>query len=98
MKKSFLRETARLLTLTNKNLSYAISELRDRNTSIIKDIHDTLENIDIILRSEAEEREKLENDYKEEKALKNQAYFFILESGNIDAFKEYAKKNPKEEF
>lgn len=99
MKKSILRETARLLTLTNKNLSYAISGLRYSDTSfLLKEIQSTLENIDTILRYEAEEREKLENDYKEEKALKNRAYFFILESGNLDAFKEYSKENPKEEF
>lgn len=98
MKKTFLRETTRLLTLTNRNLSYAISEVRDNDTLLLQEIHVTLENIEKILRCETEEREKLEDDFKEEKSLKNQAYFFILESGNLDAFKEYCKENPKQEF
>lgn len=98
MKKSFLRETSRLLTLTNENLRYAISHLRDSDTSLLKEIHGTLKNLENIVRSEAEAREDLEISYKKEMALKNQAYFFILESGNLDAFKEYSKENPKEEF
>jgi hypothetical protein len=96
MKKSFLRETSRLLAQTNDNLSYAISELRGNDTSLLKDIHETLENIDVLLRCEADGREALEIAHKKEMWLKNQAYFFILDSGNLDAFREYIKENPKE--
>lgn len=96
--KNFLRETANLLYSTNENLKYAISRLQDCDTSLLKEIYETLVNIETILKGEVKQREELEKACDLEKAGKNQAYFFILESGYFNEFCEYCKEAPLEDF
>lgn len=98
MKKNFLRETANLLYSTNENLNYAISRLQDCDKRLFKEILATLVNIETILKGEVKQREELEKAFNLEKACKNQAYFFILESGYFNEFREYCKEAPLEEF
>ena len=38
--------------------------------------------------------QQLANDFNIEKACKNQAYFFILENGLFDQYREYVSRNP----
>ena len=96
--KNFLRETADLLYSTNKNLNYAISRLQDCDKSLLKEIHATLVNIETILKGEVKQREELEKACNLEKSCKNQAYFFILESGYFNEFCDYCKEAPLEDF
>lgn len=95
MKKNFLREMANLLYSTNENLNYAISRLQDCDKSLFKEILATLVNIETILKGEVKQREELEKACNLEKSCKNQAYFFILEKGHLDEYKQYCAENPR---
>ena len=96
--KNFLRETANLLYSTNQNLNYAISRLQDCDKRLSKEIHATLANIEIILKGEVKQREELEKAYNLEKAWDMRTYFFMVEKGYINEFKEYCTNNPLDEF
>ena len=64
----------------------------------IKSIGETLQAVMLNLGTVQNEINKLYKDEELERACKNQAYFFILSSGNFDNFKEYDKKNPLSDF
>ena len=98
---NILREVSRLLNDTSDNLDFVISR-STKHVALLKSIRATLGSIEKVLKNESDlsdkQRADFEKAYNLEKACKNQAYFFILESGNLDAFKEYCAQNPRQKF
>lgn len=96
---NILRE---LIDNTNENIKYAIGLRHADPTRLLEDISDTLTNAVNILKSEAarqaNERAEIIKQFNIEKACKNQAYFFILENGHINEFKEYCARTPRIDF
>ena len=100
--KNILNEVSELINSTNENLKFVISRSGTNYVGLLKSIHTTLTNVEKVLKRESylndKQRADFEKAYNLEKSCKNQAYFFILESGNLDAFKEYCAKNPLQKF
>ena len=90
--KNILNEVSELLNSTNENLKFVISRSSTNYVGLLKSIRTTLTNVEKVLKRESslndKQRADFEKAYNLEKSCKNQAYFFILESGNLDAFKE----------
>lgn len=99
---NILRELSEILDNTNENIKYDIGLRHADPTRLLESISETLTNAVIILKSEtdrhARERAEIIKAFNVEKSCKNQAYFFILESGNINAFKEYCARTPRIDF
>lgn len=89
--KNILEEVSELLNSTSENLNFYISSTSPRSAELLKSIQTTLANVEKVLKCESAK-------FKLEKSRKNQAYFFILENGNLDAFKEYCAQNPRQKF
>ena len=100
--KNILNEVSELLNSTNENLKFVISRSGTNYVGLLKSIRTTLTNVEKVLKRESslndKQRADFEKAYNLEKSCKNQAYFFILESGNLDAFKEYCTQNPRQKF
>lgn len=99
---NILRELSEIIVSTNENIKYAIGLRHADPTRLLKGISDTLTNAVNILKSEADrqanERAEIINKFNIEKSCKNQAYFFILENGHINEFKEYCERTPRIDF
>lgn len=95
---NILRELSEIIDNTNENIKYAIGLRHADHTRLLEAISDTLANVVNILKSEADrqanERAEIIKKFNVEKICKNQAYFYLLESGNINEFKEYCTRNP----
>ena len=100
--KNILNEVSELLNSTNENLKFVISRSGTNYVCLLKNIRTTLANVEKVLKRESYLIEKQSADFEKaynlEKSCKNQAYFFILESGNLYAFKEYCAQNPRQKF
>ena len=99
---NILRELSEIIDNTNENIKYAIGLRHADPTRLLESISDTLTNAVNILKREADrqtnERAEMIKKFNIEKSSKNQAYFFILESGHINAFKEYCARTPRIDF
>lgn len=99
---NILRELSEIIDNTNENIKYVIGLRHADPTLLLESISDTLTNAVNILKSEADRQTKecdeILKKFSIEKSLKNQAYFFILEIGHINAFKEYCAHNPRIDF
>jgi hypothetical protein len=91
---NILRELSEILDNTNENIKHAIG-LRHVDHMLLKAISDTLTNAANILKSEAYRQVEIIKEFNVEKSCKNQAYFFILESGHINEFEEYCARTPR---
>ena len=95
---NLLRELSEIIDSTNENIKYAIGLRHADPTRLLEAISDTLTNAVNILKSEADrqasDRAEIIKKYNIEKACKNQAYFFILENGHINEYKEYCARTP----
>lgn len=99
---NILRELSEVIENTNENIKYAIKLRHADPTRLLEAVIDTLTNSVSILKSEADrrtnERKDLLKALKTERACKNQAYFFILENGHTNEFKEYCAHKPLIDF
>lgn len=99
---NILRELSEIIDNTNENIKYAIGLRHADNTLLLEDISDTLTNAVNILKCEADrqanERLEIIKKFNIEKSCKNQSYFFILEGGYINEFKEYCARTPRTDF
>ena len=99
---NILRELSEIIDNTNENIKYAIGLRHADNTRLLEAMSDTLTNAVKILKSEtdrqANERAEIIKKLNIEKSCKNQAYFFILECGHINEFKEYCARTPRIDF
>lgn len=99
---NILRELSEIIDSTNENIKYTIGLGPAGPTLLLEAISDTLTNAVNILKCEADrhvsERAELIKKFNIEKSCKNQAYFFILENGLINAFKEYCARAPRVDF
>ena len=99
---NILRELSEIIDNTNENIKYAIGLRHADPPRLLEAISDTLTNAVNILKSEADrqikERAEIIKSFNLERSCKNQAYFYILERGHIDEFKEYCANNPRIDF
>ena len=99
---NILRELSEIIDNTNENIKYAIGLRHADPTRLLEAISDTLTNAVNILKSEADrqanERVEIIKKFNIEKSCKNQAYFFILDNGHINEFKEYCAAHPRIDF
>lgn len=99
---NILRELSEIIDNTNENIKYAIGLRHADPTRLLEAISDTLTNAVNILKCEADrqtnERAEIIKKFNIEKSCKNQAYFFILENGHINEFKEYCARTPRIDF
>lgn len=100
--KNILNEVSELINSTNENLKFVISRSGTNYVGLLKSIRTTLTNVEKVLKRESylndKQRADFEKAYNLEKSCKNQAYFFILENGYLDEFKEYCAQNPVKKF
>lgn len=89
--KNILNEVIELLNSTNENLKFVISRSSTNYLGLLKSIRTTLTNVEKVLKRESSLNDKQRTEFEK-------AYFFILESGNLDAFKEYCAQNPRQKF
>lgn len=79
-------EIARILRVTRDNVEYE----GDRNKSqLLCDVAVTLDNLATLIQNISTEVEKLEQSKQLEMNIKNEAYFFLIEKGLFDEFREY---------
>lgn len=94
---NILRELSEIIDNTNENIKYAIGLRNADLTCLLEAISDTLTNAVNILKSEEDrqsnERAEIIKKLNIEKFCKNQAYFFILDNGHINEFKEYCAQH-----
>lgn len=99
---NILRELSEIIDNTNEIIKYAIGLRHADPTHLLEAISETLTNAVNILKSEADrqakERAEIIKQFNIEKSCKNQAYFFILENGHINEFKEYCERTPRIDF
>ena len=100
---NILRELSEIIDNTNENIKYAIGlSHADPTRLLLEAISDTLTNAVHILKCEADRQINLkceaDRQINIEKSCKNQAYFYILESGHINDFKEYCARTPRIDF
>lgn len=96
---NILRELSEIIDSTNENIKYSIGLMKVDSTRLLEAISDVLTNAVNILKCEADrqakERAEIIKKFNIEKSCKNQAYFFILENGHINEFKEYCTHTPE---
>lgn len=96
---NILRELIEIIDKTNESIKFAIGLRHADTTRLLEAISDTLTNSVNVLKIEAdrqtEERAEIIKKFNIEKSCKNQACFYILESGHINDFKEYCEHNPR---
>jgi hypothetical protein len=99
---NILRELSEIIDNTNENIKYGIGLRHADPTRLLEAISDTLTNVVNILKIEADrqanERLEIIKKFNIEKSCKDQAYFFILEKGHINEFREYCARNPRIDF
>lgn len=99
---NILRELSEIIDNTNENIKYAIGLRHADPTRLLEAISDTLTNVVNTLKIEADrqanERSEIIKKLNIEKSCKNQAYFYILESGHVNEFKEYCARTPRIDF
>lgn len=95
---NILRELSEIIDNTNESIKYAIGLRHADTTRLLEAISDTLTNAVSILKCEADRQAEIIKKINIEMSLKNQAYFFILENGHINEFKEYCARTPRIDF
>lgn len=79
-------EIAHILRITRDNIEYE----GERNKSqLLCDVAVTLDNLATLIQNISTEVEKLQQSKQLETNLKNNAYFFLIEKGLFDEFREY---------
>lgn len=79
-------EIARILRVSRNNVEY---EAERNKSQLLCDVAATLNNLTTLVENITKDVEKVEQSKKIEMNLKNEAYFFMIERGLIDEFREY---------
>ena len=66
---------------------------RKKKTQFLKELQERHGGFDLVKSLMNKSINQLIKDYQIEYNAKNRAYYFILESGNFEAFKQYCKKH-----
>ena len=82
------KELLSILEVTCKNVKY---ESNRTKSQLLQYIAVTLNNITTLVQNISKDIEKVEQSKRIEMNLKNEAYFFIIEKGFVDEFKEYVE-------
>ena len=90
--KELLKELANIVRSTHENLQF---EANRTNSELLHSAAKTLDNLTAILHNASANVAALESSRNLECALKNEAYYFILEYGLLNEFKEYLIKTRK---
>lgn len=84
--KQMQEELACIIEVTRNNVEY---ESKRTKSTLLQDVVTTLNNVAAVVRNISNDVEKLKQSKQLEMNLKNEAYFFILEKGLVDEFREY---------
>lgn len=84
-----LKELANLVRSTHNNVQY---EANRADSKLLQAIAETLNNLTTLLQNASTNVAALENSRNLECSLKNEAYYFILEYGLLNEFREYLKR------
>lgn len=87
--KELLKELANLVRSTHNNVQY---EANKADSKLLQAIAETLNNLTTLLQNASTNVAALENSRNLECSLKNEAYYFILEYGLLNEFREYLKR------
>lgn len=84
--KQMQEEFARIIEETCNNVEY---ESKRTKSPLLQDVALTLNNVAAVVRNISNDVEKLKQSKQLEINLKNEAYFFLIEKGLVDEFREY---------
>ena len=79
-------EIVRILRVSRNNVEY---EAERNKSQLLCDVAATLNNLTILVENITKDVEKVEQSKQLEMNLKNEAYFFLIEKGLVDEFREY---------
>lgn len=100
--KNILEKVGDLLHSTSENLNFYISTTSPRSAELLKSIQETLTNAGKVIKRESclndKQRADFEKAYNIEKACNMRTFFFMVEKGYLNEFKEYCINNPLDEF
>ena len=92
--KQMQEELARIIEVTRNNVEY---ESKRTKSPLLQDVATTLNNVAEVVRNISNDVEKLKQSKQLEMNLKNEAYFFLIEKGLVDEFREYVANNRNSE-
>lgn len=84
--KQMREELARIIEVTRNNVEYESKRIK---SPLLQDVATTLNNVAEVVRNISNDVEKLKQSKQLEMNLKNEAYFFLIEKGLVDEFREY---------
>lgn len=87
--KELYEELVNILRVTHSNVSY---EERRTNSELLHNVAITLNNLTTLVQNISTDVSSVEQSRKLECALKNEAYYFIIESGLLNEFKNYIER------
>lgn len=82
-------ELVNILRVTQNNISY---EGDRTNSQLLKNVAETLTNLTTLVQNISTDIKKVEVSRQLELNLKNEAYYFIIESNLLNEFKAYLEK------
>lgn len=95
---NILRELSEIIDISNESIKHVIGSRCSGSSLLLESVSDTLTNAVNILKGEADRQAEIIKQFNIEKSCKNQAYFFILEGGYIDEFKDYCTRTHRTDF
>lgn len=87
-------ELATILQTTFTNVHF---EAESNNSELLRNVCTTLSNLAAFAQNIDKDIQALENSKQLEMNLKNEAYFFLIEKGLVDEFREYVANNRNSE-
>ena len=87
-------ELATILQTTFTNVHF---EAERNNSELLRNVCTTLSNLAAFAQNIDKDIQALENSKQLEMNLKNEAYFFLIEKGLVDEFREYVANNRNSE-
>lgn len=88
-KSQLYTELATILQTTSTDVHF---EAKRSNSELLRSVYVTLSNLASFAQSIGKDISKLENSKELEMNLKNEAYFFLIEKGLVDEFREYVAR------
>lgn len=85
-KSQLYTDLATILQTTCTNVHF---EAKRTDSELLRSVYSTLSNLAAFAQNIGKDIRALENSKQLEKNLKNEAYFFLIEKGLVDEFREY---------
>lgn len=84
--KQMQEELARIIEATCNDVEYESKRIK---SPLLQDVALTLNNLAVVVRNISNDVEQLKQSKQLETNLKNEVYFFLIEKGLVDEFREY---------